>query len=151
MIIVYMLVIHFVADFLMQSREMGQKKSSEFKWLLKHLAIIFTMFFICLVIPMGVEDAFKFALYNMLIHGVIDWHIWKLYKLSTWWRVRNIVVRKYGMWSQPFEEDSNVKAEIAAWKYYEDHWFYSTIGFDQLLHSVTLVLLVKYIIVVVLI
>lgn len=136
-----MLVIHFVADFLLQSREMGTKKSTEFKWLLKHLAIIFVMFFVCLLIPLGPEYAFKFALYNMLIHGVIDWHIWKLYKLSAHFRIK----RMLNSAMLPFYAKSGAAYDVAVknWKYYEDHLFYSTIGFDQLLHALTIVFLLK--------
>ena len=31
------------------------------------------------------------------------------------------------------------------WKYWEDHWFYTTIGFDQLLHVLTIILLARFI------
>ena len=39
MIMCWLLVLHFVADFLLQSREMGKNKSSKFSVLLAHLAI----------------------------------------------------------------------------------------------------------------
>lgn len=115
--IMLLLVVHFVADFLLQSREMGKKKSSELHWLLGHLAIQLLAFFIVLL-PFT-EWAFVFALLNATIHGVIDWNIWRLYKLS--------VVRRF--------PDVNP----ATYQYWEDHWFYATIGLDQLLHGLTLI------------
>lgn len=164
--LIWLMVLHFIADFLLQSREMGQKKSNEVKWLLKHLAIQFGVFFIGITPPIlfsyidrsassliavqyplhilvlaACMKAFMFSVYNALIHGLIDWNIWKLYKVSAYWRIRTIVAKKHGMWTQPPEDDVNIKAEIAGWKYWEDHWFYTTIGFDQLLHMSTLVAL----------
>ena len=34
-----------------------------------------------------------------------------------------------------------LQENIKNYKYWEDHWFYTTIGFDQLLHSATIILL----------
>lgn len=65
------LIVHFIADFLLQSREMGKRKSSESKYLLAHLAIQFACFALF---------GLKFAFYNALVHGIIDWNIWRIYK-----------------------------------------------------------------------
>ncbi|NVM46737.1 MAG: DUF3307 domain-containing protein [Candidatus Lokiarchaeota archaeon] len=108
------LLVHFVADFILQSREMGQKKSSSIKWLSLHISIIFICF-----LPFGLE----FALYNALIHAIIDGSIWNLYKYSV------------------YKRDKTATKET--WKYYEDHWFYTTIGLDQFLHAATIVLLME--------
>lgn len=141
MIVAVLLVTHFVADFLLQSRDMGKKKSSEPKYLIAHLAIQYAAFTLVLAPLYSFHVAVLFSLSNAAIHGVIDWNLWRLYKASAYARILKIVAKKYGMWSQPPENDPNVKAEIAAWQYWEDHWFYTTIGFDQLLHGLTLVLL----------
>jgi hypothetical protein len=60
-----------------------------------------------------------FAGLNALIHMIIDKNIWNAYK---WFRR---------------------KEDKETFKYWEDHLFYSTIGFDQLLHVLTLVVLAK--------
>jgi hypothetical protein len=127
-----LLVIHFVADFLFQSREMGKKKSSEFPWLLKHLSIQFIFFFAALIpfASIPILTILLFALMNAAIHGVIDWNIWRLYKLGAFWRIKKDP-------QHPLLTDSVPEK----WKYWEDHWFYTTIGFDQLLHGLTLVFL----------
>lgn len=139
-VIALLLVTHFIADFVLQSRDMGKKKSSEPFYLFAHLIIQFLAFLLAVAfISPGVAVWFAFT--NAAIHGVIDWNLWRLYKASAYMRILKIVAKKYGMWSQPPENDPNVKAEIAAWQYWEDHLFYTTIGFDQLLHGLTLVTL----------
>lgn len=109
------LLVHFIADFLLQSRTMGQKKSSSLKYLSMHIVIIFLCF-----LPFGL----KFAAANALIHMLIDGTIWNVYKASVYFRDKS--------------------ATPQTWKYWEDSWFYSTIGFDQLLHCITIVALMEY-------
>ena len=133
-----LLALHFIADFLLQSREMGKKKSSELRWLLAHLSIQFTVFLLV---------GWKFALVNALIHGLIDWNIWKLYKLfvhlrldkrtSIEYAVRFVYTQKHNKRWRKAMYNRHVKN----FQYWEDHWFYATIGFDQLLHGLTLVYL----------
>ena len=113
---IYLFLLHFIADFLMQSREMGQKKSTEFKWLFYHISIQFVIIFIggILIFP-SIYFSFIFSLSNAVIHAIIDWNIWKIYKYS--YNARKVD------------------------KYYEDKWFYSFVGFDQFLHLSTLAFL----------
>ncbi len=125
--LIYMMVLHFVADFILQSREMGQKKSSELSWLGKHLAIQFGIFFIGLI--WFTEEAFLFAGLNTILHGVIDWYIWKGYKWSVaGWLKAN-----------PEHEVTKTYVTTGVYEYWKDHWFYSTIGLDQLLHVSTII------------
>ena len=126
MTICYLLLLHFIADFILQSRAMGQKKSEHFKWLLGHVAIQFAVFAVGGLFVF--DNPLPFAFLNAFIHGVIDWHIWKLYKYSVWKR-RD---------PELFGTIDDLKKH---WKYWEDHWFYTTIGFDQFLHGATIVLL----------
>ena len=160
--LVWLMVLHFIADFILQSREMGKKKSSEPKWLLKHLGIQLGVMFIGLAIPLffntmdtitaacpgcytdaqvlGTSSivalivAFRIAFLNALIHGLIDWNIWKLYKISAYLRIKKEA--KEGNFGLAWIAESGKN-----WQYWEDHWFYTTIGFDQLLHVSTLLLL----------
>lgn len=119
---------HFVADFLLQSRKMGKNKSSSVKWLAGHIAIIFLCF-----LPFGL----KFAALNALFHAIIDGTIWNLYKLL-----------KFYQWYSPrlgLEFNCKIAKERAKkFKYWEDHWFYVTIGLDQFLHGATIILLMRY-------
>lgn len=146
--IVYLLILHFVADFLFQSREMGKKKSEEPIWLIRHLFIQWFTFLIGLAFVVGPVGAIVFAAVNAIVHGVIDWNIWRLYKLSVKKRLikngrENVEYSssaEYDMATGGSEEEF-LRIAGRNWKYWEDHYFYTTIGFDQLLHSATLVLL----------
>jgi hypothetical protein len=68
-----------------------------------------------------------FAIANMVIHGVIDWNIWRLYKWSVGYRFPEI---KYG-----------TPATQAAFKWQDDDLFFKTIMLDQFLHGATLMFL----------
>ncbi len=143
---VTLFVLHFLADFILQSREMGKKKSVEFLWLLKHLFIQYAVFRIGLSF-MGMEDSRLFALFNALIHGVIDWNIWKLYKLSVHYRITRRL-KGLGVYGTNPKESLAYKItyekSCEQWEYWEDHLFYTTIGFDQMLHAITLYALWTY-------
>jgi hypothetical protein len=122
-----LLMLHFVADFLLQPREMGQKKSSEFKWLAGHLAIQFAIF--------APFTSISFAAMNCVFHGVIDWFIWRGYKALVYKRIHTD--------DQGFKSHSLLSNE-GEWRFWLDKVFYDTIGFDQLLHGLTLVFLATY-------
>ncbi len=125
MVLSLMFITHFIADFLLQSREMGKKKSSEWAWLGKHLLIQFMCF-----LPFGI----KFALLNTIVHGIIDKNIWNLYKYSAMVRLKKNP-------NHPLLSPDMTLPIVQRWQYQEDHWFYTTIGFDQLLHTLTIVIL----------
>jgi len=126
------LCLHFIADFILQSREMGKNKSSSYKWLGLHLLIQFLVF-----LPIGL----KFSLCNAIIHGIIDKNIWNLYKFSAYLRIKKMVEPLY--YSE--ENKKHLFEKFGKeWKYWEDHLFYTTIGFDQLLHIGTIVMLLEY-------
>lgn len=110
---------HFVADFILQSRKMATKKGQEFVWLLGHMGILFICF-----LPIGL----MFSIGNTLIHGLIDWNIWKLYKFSVKIRMNRGTI--------PITTPQE-------FSYWGDYYFYLTIGFDQLLHISTIVILLN--------
>jgi hypothetical protein len=128
-VIVLLLITHFIADFVLQSREMGKKKSSDPGYLAAHLAVQFVAFFLVAAF-INPDRAVWFAMINMAIHGVIDWNLWRFYKAYAYKAIKNNPKHPL-LTGNPSEP----------WKYWEDHWFYTTIGFDQLLHMLTLVLL----------
>ena len=150
-LLIVLFIAHYVADFLLQTRKMGKNKSVQFKFLLGHIAIIFGMFFVpmfvyylqCLpdddlqtTIMVASICAFTFSALNALIHGVIDWFIWRFYKLNVRRRLDK------DPWHELAAENS---LEIEnPWKYWEDSHFYATIGLDQLLHALTLFLLLGW-------
>ena len=130
MMLVYMFFLHFIADFVLQNREMGKKKSKKIEFLTKHCIIQFVVFSIGLIPFYGVQSA-QFGLANALIHGVIDWHIWRLYAIS-------VLHRQFDK-SVPWKD--RPKLMYKRYPFWEDHYFYLTIGFDQFLHLATIVTL----------
>jgi len=141
--------LHFLADFILQPREMGKKKSSDFRWLFGHLAIQFLVF-----LPFV---GWRLSAMNTLLHGIIDRNIWNLYKLrahfSTLKDIREmeqevfkghlITKTKTGKTPKRLKVWRNnwYKHYVRDYEYWEDHWFYVTIGFDQFLHAATLLYL----------
>jgi hypothetical protein len=145
---IYIMFLHFLADFILQPREMGQKKSSEFKWLAGHIAIQISVMAIGLMLLLEPWTSIKFAVLNGLIHAVIDWNIWKGYKLTAYYRLRKVKAEDVecdspAQWDMVQAMDNKQLVEFLGkrWKYWEDHLFYTTIGLDQFLHITTLVIL----------
>jgi len=131
----YLFILHFVSDFLLQSRKMGEKKSSSFGWLTAHVVITMLVFFFGLYAIMPMHLALIIAIFNGILHGIVDGLTWNGYKLFTF-------SRKYAQW---YDKDLGVKANMKvtkerldAFEYWKDHWFYVTIGFDQLLHVLSI-------------
>lgn len=138
--IVQLLFLHFLADFVLQPREMGKRKSESPRWLAAHLGIQFVVFF-----PF---TGIWFALANCAVHGVVDWFIWRWYKQSV--LIRNPMPPEVQGQSVPAateaeEQDAWRRGLALTWRYWEDKLFYDTIGLDQLLHSATIVLLAEWI------
>jgi len=105
---IWLIVTHFVSDFVLQTRKIATTKSSNPVSLLIHVGIIWAAFS-----PFGLRE----STINALAHAVIDWNVWRGYK---WIRRRE---------------------DPVTFKYWEDHLFYTTIGFDQMLHLLTIVLI----------
>jgi hypothetical protein len=57
------LIVHWIADFILQTDKMAQNKSTSWKWLSSHVCV-YTLF----LLPFG----WKFAAINGLSHFVID-------------------------------------------------------------------------------
>ena len=139
-LIVKLLVLHYIADFILQPREMGKNKSVRLEWLACHLLIQFLVFFPFFGI--------KFAAANCLVHGVIDWFIWRGYKAIVMWRIKRRE-KLYGegghpLYVYPKWNGIDYPKPQPEWKYWDDSAFYDTIGLDQLLHASTLILLARY-------
>lgn len=121
--LIYLMFLHYIADFILQSRDMGKNKSNSIKYLLGHLLIIFTIFLAGMAIFFDRETCLRFTLSNTVIHGIIDLFIWKYYVVS-------VKLRKLRSLFGPL-----------GFQFWDDKWFYSFIGFDQFLHYATIILL----------
>lgn len=121
--------LHFVADFLCQPRWMAKQKSEQPAILLLHTVIIWIVMLLGLALtPEPTEKMIYFSFANAFAHGLTDMFSWKGYK---WYALRQHDKMR--------EEKPYLSSH--EYKYWEDHWFYATIGFDQLLHGLALILL----------
>lgn len=120
-ILLILFLVHFVSDFLLQSRKMGENKSTSMPWLVGHIGIIFICF-----VPFGLF----FAMCNAISHLLLDGCLWNIYKLG--WGI---------VFKGRIKEDPvlTMDGELHRHKYWKDYWFYTTIGFDQMLHLIFLV------------
>lgn len=124
--LIIILFIHFVADFLFQSREMGIKKSRNIYWLITHIYIYSIITFIGWVLYFDLNFKMMFELISLTVfsHFLTDYITSKL--------------------SSRFYLKSKKSKSLKESKYFE--WlFWSIIGFDQLIHAITLILTFKYI------
>jgi len=116
MTISLLLISHFIGDFVLQSRKIATTKSSKLSSLSIHLVILFlSLIPVTLLSKLPIYIPFIYC----ILHGLQDWFIWRGYK-------KLYTIRK----SPP--------------PYYEDHLFYTTIGLDQLLHTIILLSLFTY-------
>lgn len=141
-------IIHIVSDSVFQSRDMGKQKSTNIFVLIQHITIIFACFFFGLSFILGTKQAFLFSLTNSLVHGVIDWYIWRGYKayaiLKLHKKASKLAVNEPN-WNIPYEErfSKHLTRLQCDFQYWEDKQFYTTIVLDQSLHLFTLILLLE--------
>ena len=117
--IIYILSVHFISDFIMQSDEMAKGKSTSIKWLTLHI-LSYLKGFICSAIIFYVATTLiwgritspllilAYCLVNAILHWVTDYFTSK--------------------------ETSRLWAELKV------HQFFIMIGLDQLIHATCLIL-----------
>lgn len=142
---------HFVADFLLQDREMGKNKSEKIDVLTFHVLINMVVMGVFLMPFVGFEKAMIFSFLNGLFHAIIDWNIWRFYKASAMRRIKEqaqVLAKKRHLTlvgkskEQVYADKVGLLMEARSnFKFWEDHWFYVTIGTDQFLHTATIVVL----------
>ncbi len=81
------ILVHFLADFVAQTRRMAVNKSTHWSFLGAHCLIIFLFFW-----PFF---GWKFALCNAIIHAIIDKNIWSGYKFIR----RNEDIKTFQYWN----------------------------------------------------
>lgn len=126
--LVLLIVIHVLFDFVFQSREVAKNKSSKLSYLIPHLFILF----IGLSIYAKLSGRYTpiqgqvFVIWNIVFHGIIDWNIWRLYKLYTGYQI------KKGRRTNLLQgADQNGEQ----YRYWDDSTFYNFIAIDQALHG----------------
>jgi len=114
--IIILLFVHWVADFLLQTKNMAINKSKEVGWLTFHVAVYSLTWFILLSFIYGIEKSFIFSAMTFSLHFITDF-----------WTSK---------WTSKLYRDS---------KFYGFPSFFSVIGLDQWLHFAQLILTLDYI------
>lgn len=165
----WIFVLHFLADWLLQSKYMSHNKSSKLEVLLQHASIHLAVFFIGLILITSFQSALMFALANAVVHGFVDWYLWRFYKISVIIRKRVLIPKeKWEEWGVSPKE-LNLSSAIMGFmlgfksqldeltmtshgkkimeyftkefKYWDDAMFINMLGFDQMVHAVCLVII----------
>ncbi len=160
--IIIILIIHWVADFILQSRWMGNNKSKELKPLFAH-TLVYSSCWIVLYPILG-TNVFWFMLITFVTHTFVDYFT---SKASAWAYLKSVnpfVLLldtnriSAGDELQPMQgqavkvlykiDDSGLgyKYLVTDLKQNSDymHLMWSIIGFDQLLHAIQLILTYTY-------
>jgi len=116
--ICYIFLLHFIGDFLLQSRKMANRKSERPEYLIAHIAIVFAVMLLGGWVILPFQDSFALAAVAVFIHGLIDFFVWAGYR---WWIKRTL-------------------PDFARYEFWEDTKFYAALGLDQLLHYITIIL-----------
>jgi hypothetical protein len=110
-IAVLIVVSHFIADWLLQTRGIATTKSVKFTSLLIHLGLYASVF-----IPLGFMlfgiDGIVWAVFNILVHGLQDQYYYKLF---------GTIVRRFA---------SNLNGNDV----YSKKYFWDAIAVDQIMH-----------------
>ncbi len=126
---ILLLLSHFLGDWIFQSREIAENKSKKLYVLFVHLLYVhLTLFPICFyILNYNISNTLFLLSINLVLHGLIDWNIWKLYPRI----IKTSFQKKYT------EEDVvNLKLEefMKYNLYAKNYMFYTFIAIDQFLH-----------------
>lgn len=129
-LIFFQLVTHFVADFVFQTRQMGEEKGKSLKWLTIHVityTVVFAIVSSWYLLPLlGWKHFIGYIILNGLFHFVTDF---LTSKLTGYFYLKSEDVKF-------LEIDDEEKKKLKR-KYMKGFW--TTIGFDQLIHGTTIV------------
>jgi len=117
----YLILVHWVADFVLQSRKMGENKSHDNFWLTAHVIVyslatilLWIGFFVLTNVPMTSETIWKSYIVIFITHWITDYTTSKI--------------------TSKFANDKR-------W-----YGFFTTIGLDQVLHYAQLFMVYNYLI-----
>jgi len=151
--LIILLIGHYVFDYLCQSREIAENKSTNYEALQDHVttyivgmsitaAIVFSFTWGSLT---GILGGICFAVFVGLIHGAQDWYIWRGYRYIVKERIIKFALDQVGkeyntVHSIKYVIENKLKVFKDDKEYAEDKVFYDFIGLDALLHTITIVL-----------
>ena len=116
--IIAIIIIHWIADFILQTKKMAMNKSKNNYWLFAHVAIYSMTWFLIGLLFFDLIPTVLFTVTTFTCHFITD------YVTSRWT-------------SKLYKEK----------KYYGFPAFFSVIGLDQFLHYLQLILSYKYILI----
>jgi hypothetical protein len=138
----WLLFLHWLADYVLQSNDLALRKADDVLALVHHVAIVALTLFVG-SLPLAVIElvtwnaVLQFVSVNFTAHLVTDYVTSKvnrwLWFVDTEPRPRAIASGDYG--SFPFYARFNTEKR---------HWFFVGLGFDQLLHHVVLLITASY-------
>lgn len=111
--VIYVLLLHYIGDFLLQHRKMAENKSESNWWLSLHVLAYAITLFAGLVFFYDLKMTLFFVLVNAALHFVTD--------------------RITSLWTKHFFLKKN------------NYGFFGIIGFDQFIHSATLIITYDFI------
>lgn len=127
--IILLLFLHFVSDFVLQSRDMGRKKGKNLYWLTTHVfvySLSFTFFWFLLTKPLNSPYSEAIMFFSLVF--------------STHWIADYFTSKLSGSFYLKMNESKIVKTK----NFYE--WlFWLIIGIDQFIHITSLILITEYI------
>ena len=103
---IYGLLIHFLADFGLQTHDQAVNKSTDSIWLFKHVGVYSLIWFIATLPLFGLPNALAFIFFTFMTHFITDY-----------------ITSRVG---KPF------------WEKKDMHNGFVVVGFDQLVHFITL-------------
>jgi len=118
--IILILLIHFISDFLFQSRKMGRNKGKDISWLTIHVLVysIVTTIGWSILLPINFTEIKSIFVITFYTHWITDY----------------ITSKGSGYCYLKMIDGKVVNKE--RWEFL----FWSVIGFDQFIHSLTLIL-----------
>lgn len=121
--------LHFVGDFLLQSRSMGRNKGKSILWLFAHVFVYTTFLF------WGWSSFIGFSEYSFYVmFGV--YHLIFITHFLT-----DLITSKISGYAYIKCTDNNLSKKL---KYRWEYMFWSIIGLDQLIHIISLILIYNY-------
>lgn len=128
--ILIILCLHFISDFVLQSRKMGQKKSKSLFWLSLHVLVYTTFLFWGWVCFVGFKE---YSVYT--VFGVY-FMVWISHFLT------DFITSQFTTYAYV----KSIEKGISITK--RDRWqyiFWAILGFDQFIHHLSLILIYNYI------
>lgn len=117
--IIYILVTHFVSDFIMQTNEMAKGKSTSIKWLTLHII-----------------SYFKGFIWSAVLYFIISSFIFQTV-ISAWLLIGYCLLNAGLHWVTDYFTS---KQTAKLWAQQKVHEFFVMIGLDQLIHATCLIL-----------